>query len=75
MAGIHEIRDIAPKRKAPALLPGELMEQLRGQVRRFEELVEGNRQRMEQVEMCLAELTRASSDEGQEGCTLDVVGG
>lgn len=75
MAGIHEIRDIAPKRKAPALLPGELMEQLRGQVRRFEELVSGNRQRMEQIEMCLTDLTRASSDERHDGSTLDIVGG
>lgn len=75
MAGIHEIRDMTPKRKAPALLPGELMERLRGQVRHFEQLVEGNRQRMEQVETCLAELTRAAINEGHEDCTLDVVGG
>jgi hypothetical protein len=75
MAGIHEVRDMTPKRKAPALLPGELMEQLRSQVRHFEELVEGNRQRMAQVEMCLAELTRASIDEEREECALDIVGG
>ena len=75
MAGIHEVRDMTPQRKAPALLPGELMEQLRGQVRRFEELLSGNRQRMEQIEMCLAELTRTSGDEDREGCALDIVGG
>lgn len=75
MAGIHEVRDMTPKRKAPVLLPGELMEQLRSQVRHFEQLVEGNRQRMAQVETCLAELTRAAINDEHEGCALDIVGG
>lgn len=60
MAGIHEIRDMTPKRKASALLPGELMEQLRSQVLHFEQLVEGNRQRMAQVEACLTDLVSAN---------------
>ena len=56
MAGIHEIVRETPKPKRPAPLPGELLGQLRQLVTHFEQLVAGNRQRMEQIECRLAEL-------------------
>jgi hypothetical protein len=60
MAGIHEIVRETPKPKRPAPIPGELLAQLRQRVTHFEQLAAKNRQRMNQIESCLSELTRSA---------------